>query len=46
MVIYPGRYRGGPTFDVAGQPGDLTATSAADPGQARLICARGTAEAR
>lgn len=33
MVIYPGRYRGGPTFDVAGEPGDLTATSAGDPGQ-------------
>lgn len=33
MVIYPGRYRGGLTFDVAGEPGDLTATSAANPGQ-------------
>jgi len=34
MVIYPGRYKGGgPTFDVAGEPGDLTATSPGDPGQ-------------
>jgi hypothetical protein len=33
IVIYSGRYRGGPTFDIAGEPGDLTATSADDPGQ-------------
>lgn len=33
MVIYPGRYRGGLTFDVAGEPGSLTATNADNPGQ-------------
>ncbi len=33
IMIYPGRYRGGPTFDIAGQPSDLTATSVANPGQ-------------
>lgn len=33
MVIYPGRHRGGLTFDVAGEPGDLTATNAGNPGQ-------------
>jgi hypothetical protein len=28
ITIYPGPYHGGPTFDIAGEPGDLTATSA------------------
>jgi hypothetical protein len=33
ISIYPGRLRGGPSFDVTGEPGDLTATTARYPGQ-------------
>jgi hypothetical protein len=33
ISIYPGRFRGGPSFDITGEPGDLTATSARYPGQ-------------
>jgi hypothetical protein len=33
ITIYPGPYHGGPTFDIAGEPGDLTATSARHQGQ-------------
>jgi hypothetical protein len=33
ITIYPGPYHGGPSFDIAGEPGDLTATSARHQGQ-------------
>lgn len=33
MVIYPGPYRAGPSFEVTGGRASLTATSARDPGQ-------------
>jgi hypothetical protein len=33
MVIYPGPYRSGPSFDVTGGQAGLTASSARDPGQ-------------
>lgn len=33
-VIYPGRRRGGPWFDITGTAGDLTSSSIRDPGRA------------
>jgi hypothetical protein len=33
IMIYPGPYRGGPSFDITGEPGDLTATSTHHPGE-------------
>lgn len=33
IVIYPGPYRGGPSFDITGEPGGLTATSTHYPGE-------------
>jgi hypothetical protein len=33
ITIYPGPYHGGPTFDIAGEPGDLTVTSTRHQGQ-------------
>jgi hypothetical protein len=41
IMIYPGPYRGGPTFDITGEPGDLTATISQDPGE---MFHRGTLE--
>jgi hypothetical protein len=33
IVIYPGPYRGGPSFDITGETGELTAASTHHPGE-------------